>query len=91
MIRTFENEIMNGIIMMDRENDERNQLTQKNYKNLIAILSQKNSNTAEVTIDAIKSVPTLLKGKEMIYNAFKNKIFSANSDSIKLYESSQIK
>ena len=41
MIRAFENEIINGIIMMDRENDERNQLTQKNYKNLMAILSQK--------------------------------------------------
>ena len=73
-IRTFGNEIRNNIISMSMANDEQNQLP-KHIREFNSKTRPQNYESRKVKEDVLNSAKALLKGREMVFKAFENRIF----------------
>ena len=73
-IRVFGNEVRNNIIDMSMANDEQDQLLRYINK-LKGKTKPHNPESKKVKEDVLNSVHTLLKGREMVLEAFESKIF----------------
>ena len=73
-IRVFGNGIRNNIINMSMANDEQNQLLE-HIREFKSKTTPQNSESKKVKEDLLNSVRALLKGREMVFKAFKSGIF----------------
>ena len=78
-IRTFGNEIRNNVISLDTANIE-----QANLLSYVYDFSKKtrprNSAQRQLKADTVDSVTSLVQGREMVINAFKNGIFQVSKE-----------